>query len=120
MSSGRFESAFYETNGGAIMRCRVQPETLSATIGGQANATAAGPATAPGSARSGGGNRQFGVKMRAVTVRWTTAPAGYDVRTLARIPILQKDTWDALNGGEAVAYNGGTGTVVGVLPEYRK
>jgi len=37
MSAGQFTNNFYETsseNGGFILRCRVQPETLAAEIGG--------------------------------------------------------------------------------------
>ncbi len=91
MSSGSFTNAFYETsdeNGGFVLRCRVQPETLSATIGDTANAGVAGPATAPGSATISQGRRTAGVNMRYVTLRWTgDPPDDYDGAT-ARIPVL--------------------------------
>ena len=91
MSSGAFETAFYEMseeNGGFILRCRVQPETLAATIGGTANAGVAGPANAPGSATISQGRRTAGVNMRYVNLRWTSAPpTGYSPGTV-KIPVL--------------------------------
>lgn len=91
MSSGSFSNAFYEMsseNGGFILRCRVQPETLAATIGGTANAGVAGPATAPGSATISQGRRTAGVNMRYVSLRWTgVKPTGYDGDTV-KIPVL--------------------------------
>lgn len=70
MSAGSFESAFYEMseeNGGFVLRCRVQPETLAATVASTANA---------------------GVNMRYVTLGFTGAPpAGYSGDPV-RIPVL--------------------------------
>jgi hypothetical protein len=91
MSAGAFETAFYEMsseNGGFVLRCRVQPETLAATIGGTANAGVAGPATAPGSATISQGRRTAGVNMRYVTLAFTaTPPTGYSGDNV-RIPVL--------------------------------
>lgn len=91
MSAGAFESAFYEMsseNGGFVLRCRVQPETLAATIAGTANAGVAGPATAPGSATISQGRRTAGVNMRYVTLKFTaTLPTGYSGDPV-RIPVL--------------------------------
>ncbi len=91
MSAGEFTSAFYETsseNGSFILRCRVQPETLAATIGGTANAGVAGPANAPGSATISQGRRSAGVNMRYVTLSFTgAAPTGYSGDPV-RIPVL--------------------------------
>jgi len=77
MSSGRFTTSVYETsaeNGSFKLRCRVQPETLSATFAGAANAAPAGPVTAPGSATISQGRRSAGVNMRYVTVQWVGEP----------------------------------------------
>lgn len=91
MSAGAFENSFYEMsaeNGGFVLRCRVQPETLAAEIAGTANAGVAGPATAPGSATISQGRRTAGVNMRYVTLSWTgTKPTGYDGDTV-KIPVL--------------------------------
>lgn len=91
MSAGSFSTAFYEMseeNGGFVLRCRVQPETLAASISSTANAGVSGPATAPGSATISQGRRTAGVNMRYVTLRWTAAkPTGYDGDTV-KIPVL--------------------------------
>ena len=91
MSAGKFSDAFYELsaeNGGGKARCRVQPETLSATIGGAANSSAGGAATLPSSAVVSRGRRSRGINMRTVTLKWTgAAPDGYDGKTVT-IPVL--------------------------------
>ena len=98
MSAGEFQSAFYELsaeNGGGKARCRVQPETLAATIGGTANIAAGGPATLPSSAVVSRGRRSRGISMRTVTLRWTgEPPAGYDGKTVT-IPVLTVATFTA-------------------------
>lgn len=91
MSSGPFTNTFYETsseNGGFILRARVQPETLAASFGGEANAAPAGPATAPGSATISQGRRTAGVNMRYVTVAWTGDPPDDYSGLTARIVVL--------------------------------
>jgi len=107
MSSGVFETAFYETsseNGGFILRCRVQPETLAATIDGTANAGVVGPATAPGSATSSQGRRSAGVNMRYVTLGWTGgAPTDYSGDPV-RIPVLDPATFTAWTLGATGTY----------------
>lgn len=116
MSSGAFENTFYEVsaeNGGDIMRARVQPETLAASIGSTANAGATGPATAPGSAVISRGRQSRGVNMRYVTVRWTSdPPADYDGLT-ARIPVLTPATFTAWTLGATGTYLGTAVEVVG-------
>jgi len=116
MSAGAFENTFYELsdeNGGFIMRARVQPETLAATIGSTANAGAAGPADAPGSATISQGRRSAGVNMRYVSLRWTgDPPEGYDGLT-ARIPVLTPATFAAWTLGATGTYLGEAVEVVG-------
>lgn len=113
MSAGAFENAFYEMsseNGGFVLSCRVQPETLAATISGTANDGVAGPATAPGSATISQGRRSAGVNMRYVSLRFTgTLPAGYSGR-IARIPVLDPAVF-------AEWTKGATGTYLGVAVE---
>jgi len=109
MSAGVFETAFYETsseNGGFVLRCRVQPETLNAEIDGTSNASAIGPATAPGSATSSQGRRSAGVNMRYVSLGWTgAAPAGYSGDPV-RISVLEPDTFAAWTLGATGTYLG--------------
>lgn len=113
MSAGAFTNSFYEMsseNGGFILRCRVQPETLAATIGGTANAGVTGPATAPGSATISQGRRTAGVNMRYVSLRFTaTPPTGYSGDSV-RIPVLDPAVF-------ADWTLGATGTYLGVAVE---
>jgi len=106
MSAGKFSDAFYELsaeNGGGKARCRVQPETLAATIGGTANIAAGGPATLPSSAVISRGRKSKGINMRYVTLAWVgEPPEGYDGFTV-KIPVLTVATFTAW-------VLGGTGT----------
>lgn len=92
MSAGAFTDTFYEMsaeNGGFVLSCRVQPETLTATFGGTANAAPAGPSDAPGSATISQGRRSAGVNMRYVSIAWTgEPPTGYKPGSRVRIPVL--------------------------------
>lgn len=120
MSSGSFETAFYETsseNGGFILRCRVQPETLSATIGSTPNAGVAGPATAPGSATISQGRRTAGVNMRYVTLRWTGDPPTDYSGLTARIPVLDPTVFAGWTLGATGTYLETACEVVGRSPE---
>lgn len=119
MSSGKFSRSKYEADSDTVYSIRVQPETLTASIGGSANTAPAGAVTGEGSVRVGGGNRQIGIKARAVTIAWNdgAAPEDYDENSTVRIPILTKARYAAINIGAAVTYNGGTGVVVGKSPE---
>lgn len=116
MSAGAFTRTFYETsaeNGSYILSCRVQPETLVATIDGVANTAPAGPATAPGSATISQGRRSAGVNMRYATLRWTAgAPDGYDGDTV-RIPVLDPATFSAWTLGSTGTYLAAAVEVVG-------
>jgi len=116
VSSGAFTNTFYELsdeNGGAIMRARVQPETLAANIGGAANAGATGPADAPGSAVISRGRQSRGVNMRYVTLRWTgDPPDDYDGLTV-RIPVMTPTTFAAWTLGATGTYLATAVEVVG-------
>lgn len=117
MSAGAFQNSKYEMDDGSIKRIRVQPETIAASIGG-ANTAPAGAIDSPGSARVGGGNRQYGVKARSVTVKFTaTVPDGYKADQLYRIPILTSAVYDGINIGTTGTYLGSAVEVVGKNPE---
>jgi len=118
MSFGAFTLTRYEANDGKIFPIRVQPETLTATIGGVANAA---PTTAIGSglpsALARGGRRVIGVKARKITASFATPPAGYKSGGLLQIPVLTEALWDAAVLGDVVVYNTATGQVVGKSQE---
>jgi len=120
MSAGEFESTFYELdtgNGGAIARARVQPETLAATIDTVPNAAPAGPATLPVSASASNGIREYGIRMRQVTLRWTgTIPDGYSGDDVI-IPVMQEGTYASWTLGAVGTYLSNGVEVVGRSPE---
>jgi hypothetical protein len=109
--------AKYQSDDGGIYKIRVQPETAQANIGG-ANNPPAGAVNRQGSARVGGGNREFGVKARSVTVRFTgAAPDEYVDNPILRIPILTKALYDGINPGATGTYLGAAVSVIGKQPE---
>lgn len=119
MSSGAFTSTFYETNAGNICAIRVQPETLTLTLGGTANAAPSGPADQEASAISQGSRRGIGVNARRVRLRWTgTVPDGYDGDGIVTVPILQPTLYNSLTRGTTGTYLGGAVEVAGRTPEY--
>lgn len=120
MSAGTFETAFYKMsaeNGGFVLRCRAQPETLAASIASTPNAGVAGPATAPGSATISQGRRTAGVNMRYVTLAFTgTPPTGYSGDPV-RIPVLDPAVFSEWTLGATGTYLGAPVEVVGRVGE---
>lgn len=118
MSGGTFTDTKYESDAGLIFPIRVQPETVSATIGGTANAAPAGDIDAGlPTAYARGGKRQFGLKARRVTVSFSTPPSGYKAGEILSIPILDPTVFAGIAKGQAVSYLGATGTVKNKLNE---
>lgn len=123
MSVGAFINSFYSSNKtGLTHPIRIQPETLALSVGGVANAAAAGPATSPISAQVSQGKRSLGLNARTVTIKFpTTAPAGYKVDSPITLPWLGGTAdFDTFAKGDAVSYQGGTGEVVGTSAETAK
>jgi len=120
MSAGQFDREFYQMsteNGGYVLSCRVQPETVAAEIDSVANDGATGPATAPGSATISQGRRTAGVNMRYVTLAWTsTPPTGYSGDNV-RIPVLTPATFASWTLGATGTYLGKGVEVVGRVGE---
>lgn len=84
MSAGRFSLVTYETDsadlGQLFMPIRLQPETLALVIGGATNAAPLDAITLPLRVSVSAGEREYGVKPRKVTIRFTdptNLPAGY-------------------------------------------
>jgi len=119
MSSGQFSTAGkYTSDSGTIHNIRVQPETLTMTIGGTANAAPAGAVNSPFSAKVSKNRRGYGLKPRTVTIRWDgAAPDGYDPNGLITLPVLQAALFNTAQKGTAVAYLGATAKVVYKTPE---
>lgn len=116
MSAGEFSTSKYQCsadNGSYILACRVQPETLAATIDSVANDAPTGAVNAPGSATISQGRRSAGVNMRYVTLEWTgTKPTNYSGDTV-RIPVLKPETFAAWTLGSTGTYLSQNVKVVG-------
>lgn len=124
MSAGPFTLENYESTElpSQIMNIRVQPETLGLFINGTNNAAAAGPVTLPLRVLVSGGNTQYGVKPRKVTVRFTDPadlPDGYTGEDLT-IPVLTQAAYAAYALGNTGTYLGSPVQVVGRIPERAK
>lgn len=119
MSAGKFIRSFYETNGGAIARIRVQPETELATIGGQVNDAPAGPPTVSTTVKVSKGRREYGISPRKVGFVFDPGqePDDYDLGTILYIPVMTRARYDAQAVGGSMTYLNGTGIVVSKLEE---
>lgn len=121
MSQGQFSRSRYEADNDDIHPIRVQPETLSASLGGGANAAPTGAVTVGISARTSQSARAFGLRPRSVSLAWTaTPPTGYDERGTLRIPILTKARFDAIVVGSTGTYLDTGVTVIGKSPESKR
>ena len=117
MSAGEFVRSIYETNAGNFCSIRVQPETLSATLDGSANAAGLGPVNQQASAKASGGKREIGVIARSVTLRWTAgAPEDYSGDDVT-IPIMTPGVYNGLTKGDTGTYLDEAVEVVGLSPE---
>lgn len=119
MSAGEFIRSFYETNGGAIARIRVQPETELAQIGGQPNDAPAGPPTVSTTVKVSKSRREYGIGPRKIGFAFDDgeAPVGYDTDQIYYIPVLTRARYDAAVVGATMTYLGGTGEIVSKLEE---
>lgn len=119
MSSGRFIRSFYATNGGAIARIRVQPETELATIGGTVNDAPAGPPTIQTTVKVSKGRLEYGISPRKIGFVFDAgqAPVGYEAGSIYYIPILTRAVYDGVVPGQACTYLQGTGVCVSKLEE---
>lgn len=122
MSAGKFTPTKYQANNLDIHPIRVQPETLALAKGASANTAPSGTIT-PGALRAkvSRGNREYGLKPRAITVVFDSSPPdGYATGTFIRIPILQSSLWESITEGDNVSYLGGTARVAGKSEERRR
>lgn len=119
MSAGPTIRSFYETNGGAIARIRVQPETELATIGGAVNDAPAGPPTVSTTAKVSKGRREYGIGVRKVGFVFDPGqePDGYKPGQLIYIPVMTRARYDAQVVGAPMTYLLGTGVCVSKLEE---
>lgn len=124
MSSGGFITSVYETGTGAFHPIRIQPETLTLTLNGQANAAPANPAGAGlPSAVVSKGRRSLGINARLVRIRTpnTGGDPNYVPLGVISLPVLQAAVFAAYSKGQTGTYeiNGNSVAVqfVGKTPE---
>lgn len=119
MSQGAFIRSFYATNGGAIARIRLQPETELATFGGTVNDAPAGPPTVATTVKVSKSRRAYGIGPRKVGIVFDAgeAPAGYEAGNIYYIPVLTRAVYDAAVVGGAAVYLGGTADIVSKVEE---
>lgn len=122
MSAGVFTSSKYESNSGSIYKIRIQAETASATIGGNANTAVASAVDQEVSAKASGGKREIGMIARTVTLRFTGAPpTGYSGDDVT-VPVLSQATFDSWTtpAGQTGTYLGSAVVVVGQSAERKR
>lgn len=124
MSAGRFTRSRYSASyASAVHPIRVQPETLalaSTDITPITNSATTSPISNPISALVTLGKRARGLRPRSISIQLlasATPPTGYVAGSVARVPILQENLYDALNVGEDVTYLGVEWQVIGKSPE---
>jgi len=124
MSAGVFQTALYSSNvTGSVHPIRVQPETLSLTIGGTANAQPSGTAILP-SAQVSKGKRSIGINARTVTIKFADGnePDGYKPDSPITVPwLINNDAFNSsIPGVTSVSYLGETAIFVGKTPEFTR
>jgi hypothetical protein len=119
MSAGQFIRSFYQTNGGAIARIRVQPETELAQIGGAPNDAPAGPPTVSTTVKVSKSRREYGIGPRKIGIVFDDgeAPVGYEPGNIYYIPVLTSARYNAAVVGDTMTYLGGTADIVSKLEE---
>jgi len=118
MSSGPFVLSTYETDNGDLVPIKLQPETLTATFAGTANAAPAGAVT-PGfpSADVSRSKKSIGIHARTVSVKITDPADPAGLPGLTRIAVPNPTVYNAIVKGAAVVCSAGTGTVAGKSSE---
>jgi len=120
MSQGSFQIVNYGSDKlSTVHPIRIQPETLTLTIGGISNAAPAGTAVLP-SAQVSQGKRKKGLNARTVTFKFTPGSqlAGYKPESPITLPWLQNNaTFNGAFAGQTGSYQGADVVVVGTANE---
>jgi len=120
MSEGSFRIVNYGSNKLATVHpIRIQPETLTLTIGSVSNSAPTGSAVLP-SAQVSQGKRKKGLNARTVTFKFTegSEPTGYKPESPITLPWLENNA--AFNGafaGQTGSYQGQDIVIVGTANE---
>lgn len=119
MSAGSFIRSRYQTNGGAICRIRVQPETELMGVGAGFNDAPEGAVNTATTAKVSKGRREYGIGPRKIGIVFDAGnePDGYNPGDILYVPILKRTTYDAIVVDGTVTYLANSARVVSKLEE---
>jgi len=121
MSEGSFIFATYESDAGTFHNIQVQPETLTLTVGGVANAEAANPVDSDLRAVVSKGRNSVGLNARLVRIEVeASGTSDIEVGSILTLPWLTAGNFGDITrpAGQAVTYRDGiTGRLSGNTPE---
>lgn len=118
MSSGLFTTSFYEASygdGDQVHPIKVQPETLTATVGIIANESTATATTSPISALVSRSRVARGLNARIIYLQVTgTPPTNYAPGSRTKIPVMTAEFYaEAIAPGAEITYLATTWKVIG-------
>lgn len=119
MSAGKFIRSRYATNGGAIARIRVQPETELASIGGVFNSAPTGSPTVPSRAKVSKGRREVGIGPRKIGIAFSDGQEtdGYEPNTVIYVPALTRAWYDSAVVDEVMTYLSSQAVIISKIEE---
>lgn len=117
MAIGTTVLTVYGANNGDKRAIRIQPETLSLTLGGVVNTAPAGPVDTIGRAKVSGSRRSYGAHARKVTIRLTAAGPSGTVGSIISLPYLDFAKFEGLVDAAVGTYNTSACALIGKTPE---
>ena len=119
MSAGQSTIRIYEADSAEKHLLRQQPESATFLADTVANVVLTGPATSPFWAKTSRGAREYGLRPRKLRGQWNPgqAPDGYDDCGEFAVVIYSKAVYDGAVISGPCTYLGGTGTIIGRIPE---
>lgn len=117
MSIGQFTVSRYQNDDGGVHGIRIQPETLTLTLGSSVNTPVADAINEISRAKVSGSRRAYGVHARTVTIKLTAAGASGAVGSVLRLPWLTIGSFSGIKNDATGTYNGSACIVVGKSAE---
>lgn len=117
---GEFDRSKYEATNGDIYAVRVQPETLTLTLGGVANTAPTAAVDQTIRAKVSGSRRSYGIHTRLVTIQLTAAKDGYKDDAVITLPWLKAATFEDLVADATGTYDGTACILLGTRAEKKK
>lgn len=119
MSFGPFITSKYQDNGGGIHSIRIQPETLTLSIGAVDNGVPAGEVDNLRGVSASGKRSILHLGARRIGVRVTNDAGPYAVGTVHYVPVMTPNVFQQMIDlrGSAGTYNGSAVVCIGGSPE---